>query len=70
MANTQLVIDTDIVIDHLRKKTGVLKHVLAIFACAITAVNLYELRSVPFLSDNQRKTLEEVLQTPFVQKDN
>lgn len=62
MATTQLVIDTDVGIDHLRKKTGVLKHVLALYACAITAVNLYELRSVPIVSDNQRKTLEEVLQ--------
>lgn len=62
MAATQHVIDTDVVIDHLRKKTGALKHVLAVFSCAITSVNLYELRSVPFLSDRQRRTLEEVLQ--------
>ncbi len=62
MAATQLVIDTDVVIDHLRKKTGVLKHVLRIYSCAITAINLYELRSVPFLSDHQRNSLEEVLQ--------
>lgn len=62
MATTQLVIDTDVVIDHLRKKTGVLNHVLRIYSCAITAINLYELRSVPFLSDHQRNTLEEILQ--------
>lgn len=62
MAATRLVIDTDVVIDHLRKKTGVLNHVLAHYTCAITAINLYELRSVPFLSEHQRKTLEDVLQ--------
>jgi tRNA(fMet)-specific endonuclease VapC len=50
------------VIDHLRRKTGALNHVLALYTCAITAINLYELRSVPFLSDRQRNTLEEVLQ--------
>ena len=62
MATAQLVIDTDVLIDHLRKKTGILKHVLRIYSCAITAINLYELRSVPFMSDRQRNTLEEVLQ--------
>lgn len=61
METTRLVIDTDVVIDHLRKKTGVLNHVLANYTCALTAINLYELRSVPFLSDRQRQTLEDVL---------
>jgi predicted nucleic acid-binding protein len=36
--------------------------VLAAYTCAITAINLYELRSVPFLSDRQRKSLADVLQ--------
>jgi len=62
MATSRLILDTDIIIDHLRKHTEVVKIVLRHYETAITAINHYELLSVPFLSENQLASLNQVLQ--------
>ncbi len=61
METTRLVLDSDVLIDHLRRKTDAVRIALVSYNCAITAINLYELRSVPFLSVRQRVSLMQVL---------
>ncbi|MGH2521371.1 MAG: type II toxin-antitoxin system VapC family toxin [Anaerolineales bacterium] len=61
MATAQLVVDADIVIDHLRRRDSVLARVLRRFRCAVTAVTVYELEAVPVLSARQRAVLSRIL---------
>jgi tRNA(fMet)-specific endonuclease VapC len=43
MATAQLGIDTDIVIDYLRRRTGALERAIGLFDCSLTAITVYEL---------------------------
>lgn len=64
MATPQLVVDTDIIIDYLRRRTDVLRTARLHFSCAMTAVTLYELKAVGVRSERQERliaTLAEVL---------
>jgi predicted nucleic acid-binding protein len=61
VAAAQLVIDTDIIIDHLRQRGDTLRLALARYRCAITAITLYELLAVPTLSERQTRQLEQLL---------
>ncbi len=73
MATPQLVIDTDIIIDYLRRRTDVLRTARLRFSCAMTAITLYELKSVSVRSERQERTittLAEVLDVlPFDRRD-
>ncbi len=62
METSRLVLDTDIVIDHLRKHTDVIRGVLSQYDLAITAINHYEILSVPFLSRRQQTSLAQLLE--------
>jgi tRNA(fMet)-specific endonuclease VapC len=62
MEASRLVLDTDIIIDHLRKHTGIVRAALSQYELAITAINHYEILSVPFLSRRQRTSLAQLLE--------
>ena len=72
MAAPQLVIDTDIIIDYLRRRTDVLRTVRLHFPCAITAITLYELKAVGMRSERQEKLIAILLELmevlPFDQR--
>ncbi len=61
METAQLIIDTDVVIDYLRGRGSTLRDALQQVNCALTAVTIYELKSVPLLSDQQRALLEQLV---------
>lgn len=60
MGPSQLIIDTDIIIDYLRGRTTALRTALLHYKCAITAITLYELRAVAVRSDRQAELLEQL----------
>ena len=62
LAATQLVVDTDIVIDHLRQRSTILRDAVVNYECALTAITLYELSAVPRLSPAQRELLGQLRQ--------
>jgi len=57
MAAPQLVVDTDIIIDYLRRRTEVLRVACLRFSCAMTAITLYELKAVGIRSDRQEQLI-------------
>ena len=61
MATAQLVVDTDVLIDHLRRGNTVMLKVLSSFRCALTVIAVYELHAVHTLSARQRAVLDQVL---------
>jgi tRNA(fMet)-specific endonuclease VapC len=60
MEAVNLVLDTDVVIDYLRRRSLLLAQATLRFSCAITAVTFYELLAVPTLSTRQKQVLQEV----------
>jgi tRNA(fMet)-specific endonuclease VapC len=62
VAATQLVIDSDVVIDLLRRSAPTLRVALARLDCSITAVTLYELLATPELSGRQVTALNHRLE--------
>lgn len=61
MGNAQIVVDTDILIDYLRQHNQLLREALQHFDCALTAIALYELKAIPFISERQRSLLSQLL---------
>ena len=61
MAAAQLILDTDIIIDHLRQRGEALRLVLAKYHCGMTAITLYELLAVPKRSERQSLALNNLL---------
>ena len=59
--NAELVLDTDVVIDYLRRKSALLLQATARYECALTAVTYYELLAVPTLSSRQETLLHDVV---------
>ena len=59
--NIQLIIDTDIVIDFLRRRSEILQKVIDRFTCGITAVTFYELLAVAVRSPQQEQLLSEFI---------
>ena len=57
--NVQLIIDTDIVIDFLRRRSQILQKAIDHFTCGITAVTFYELLAVAVRSPQQEQRLSE-----------
>ena len=57
MAALQLVIDTDIIVDYLRRRADVLRIARLNFSCAMTAITLYELKAVGVRSERQEKLI-------------
>jgi len=67
METSRLVVDTDVIIDHLRRSRSVLPLALKSLACAITAITLYELHAVAELTPAQRKPLQDVIDAVTVE---
>ncbi len=61
MATSRLVLDTDVVIDHLRRRTEAVNIALAKYDVSITAISHYELLSVKFMSVRQQASLAQIL---------
>jgi predicted nucleic acid-binding protein len=61
MAAAQLVIDSDILIDYLRRHADTLLVAINHFDCGLTAVSLYEVWATPTLSERQQRVLSQVL---------
>lgn len=61
MATSRLVIDSDVVIDQLRKHDFALQTAIEHFDCALTAITLYELNAAPSYTEQQRAALSEIL---------
>ncbi|MFQ6014514.1 MAG: type II toxin-antitoxin system VapC family toxin [Anaerolineae bacterium] len=57
----QLVIETDIIIDYLRRRTETLRTALLHYECAITAITLYELKAVAVRSERQERLMGKLL---------
>lgn len=60
LAVSQLAVDTDIIIDYLRRRTEALKAALLHYECAMTAISLYELKAVAVRSPRQEALIEEL----------
>jgi tRNA(fMet)-specific endonuclease VapC len=61
MATAQLGIDTDIVIDYLRRRTGVLERAIGSFECSFTAITVYELEIGLAHAPSQYALFQELL---------
>ena len=61
LAEPQLVVDTDVVIDYLRGRTTTLQAALMQYDCVITAVTVYELEAVAARSQRQQYLVEQLL---------
>ena len=62
MAATQLVVDSDVVIDLLRQSAPTLRAALARLDCSVTAISLHELLAIPVLSGRQVTSLNHLLE--------
>ena len=62
MAASQLVVDSDVIIDLLRQSGLTLRAALARLDCALTAISLHELLATPTLSARQTTSLNYLLQ--------
>ena len=61
MATPQLCLDTDTVIDYLRRRSDVLERALSRFDCALTAVTVYELEIGLMRSPRQQSLFDDLL---------
>lgn len=64
LASPQFVVDTNIIVDYLRRREATLRSLLLRYRCAMTAMTLYELKALPTLSPRQEHlivTLCEVI---------
>lgn len=66
MGHIQLIIDTDVIIDYLRRPPQLLEKAITQFHCGLSAVTLYELTSVAVKSERQHRRLQEFLQIVLV----
>ncbi len=62
MAVPQLVVDTDVIVDYLRRRTEVLRTACLRFPCALTAITLYELKAVGTRSERQERLISTLVQ--------
>lgn len=66
MASIELVIDTDIIIDFLRRRSNVLAKVVENHPCFVTAITVYELQAIAVQSTRQEQALHDFLQIATV----
>jgi predicted nucleic acid-binding protein len=62
----RLVLDTNIIIDYLRRREETLRAALLKYNCAITAITLYELRAGIDQSARQEQLLDRLVETLLV----
>lgn len=61
MANSRLGIDTDIIVDYLRRRNDILEQAIAQFDCLFTAITVYELEIGLVRAPNQYNVLQDLL---------
>ena len=61
MATPQLCLDSDVIVDYLRRRDNVLERALSRFNCAFTAVTVYELEIGLFRSPRQSTLFTDLL---------
>jgi len=61
MATPQLCLDSDVIIDYLRRRDNVLERALSQFNCALAAVTAYELEIGLFRSSRQSALFADLL---------
>lgn len=62
MATSNLVIDSDIVVDFLRRQSNTLLGALSHFSCHLTAITVYEIEVTAIKSARQTEQFGQVLQ--------
>jgi tRNA(fMet)-specific endonuclease VapC len=62
MATSHLVIDSDIVISFLRRKSNALLEAITYFNCHLTAITVYEIEVTAIKSERQVEQFRQVLQ--------
>ncbi|MFT5367788.1 MAG: tRNA(fMet)-specific endonuclease VapC [Candidatus Latescibacterota bacterium] len=62
MASSNLIIDTDIVIDFLRHQSNILPQAVTQYQCHLTAISLFELQMGAIRSEQQTQRFSEILQ--------
>ena len=60
LATPELMIDTDIIVDYLRRRSRTLEIALSQFACGMTAITWYELEAIPSHSGRQMELLRRL----------
>jgi len=61
MANSHLIVDTDIVIDFLRRQSDTLLQVATHYQCNLTAISLFELQIGAIRSEQQAQRFTDIL---------
>ena len=61
MANSHLIVDTDIVIDFLRRQSDTLLQVATQYQCNLTAISLFELQIGAIRSEQQAQRFADIL---------
>ena len=61
MATSHLIVDTDIIIDFLRRQSEVLLQVVSEYQCCITAISLFELQIGAIRSEQQNQRFVQAL---------
>ena len=61
METARLVLDTDVVVDHLRRRSHLLVDALRHFPCAFTAITSYELAAIRDWREQQRSRLDGLM---------
>lgn len=62
MANTQLGIDTDIIVDYLRRRNDLLERAITQFECLFTAVTVFELEIGLVRAPGQYRMFQDLLE--------
>jgi tRNA(fMet)-specific endonuclease VapC len=62
MADSQLGIDTDVVVDYLRKRNDLLERAIAQFDCLFCAITVYELEIGLAHAPGQHRVFQELLE--------
>ena len=61
MASSNLIVDTDIMIDYLRRYSEILPQVATHYQCHLTAISFFELRINAIRSELQAQRFSEIL---------
>jgi predicted nucleic acid-binding protein len=61
MANTRLGIDTDVIVDYLRRRNEFLERAISQFDCLFTAITVYELEIGLIRAPGQYRVFQELL---------
>ncbi len=61
MASSHLIVDTDIIIDFLRRQSDTLLQVATQYQCHLTAISLFELRIGAIRSEQQAQRFDDIL---------